>query len=99
MIWLALLCSLAGFLCLAFVMDRHASDVLGRAPRRRECWLARGAGIALLAVALTACIAAEGVSIGITAWLGVMTPAALLIGLGLTWWSAGAGKPAGRARR
>lgn len=98
MIWLALVFSLAGFLCLAIVMDRHADDALGREPTRRDRWLARGAGSLLLALALAACIAVEGVSIGITAWLGVMTPAALLIGLGFTFLPGGQ-KPAGRGRR
>ena len=88
MIWLthlvALLLSLAGFFCLAAVMDRHADELLGRAASRRDHWRWRGAGITLLVLALALCIRAEGTSIGIAAWLGLMTPAAMLVGLWFT---------------
>ena len=101
MTWLAhfaaLLSAAAGFVCLAAVMERHAEDLLGRMPTRRDRVAWRSAGALLLAIALALCIEVEGTSIGIAAWFGLMTLAAMLVGLGFTR-GAAAGTTARRAR-
>ncbi len=82
--WASLALAIAGFACLGAAMLRHAHDVFGRDATPVQAWSARGTGSALLAVALALCIRAEGLSVGIAAWLGILTPAALLVGLGFT---------------
>jgi hypothetical protein len=81
----------AGMAAVALSMARHQEQVLGKAfaatPLRLGGW-------ALLAVALVPALVAWGASVGILAWLGMLTFAALGIGLQMTysprpvWWTA-----------
>ncbi|MGE0796728.1 MAG: DUF3325 domain-containing protein [Lautropia sp.] len=84
MLWIAFVLSIFGNACLGAVMLRHAADVFGHDATPGQALAARLAGTALLGSALAICIVAEDVSIGIAAWLGVLTPAAMLVGLAFT---------------
>ncbi|MBN8906080.1 MAG: DUF3325 domain-containing protein [Rhodospirillales bacterium] len=79
---LALALADAGFVLLALAMERHARQ-LGLRPAPRVRPLLRIAGGVLLAGAGAACIVGWGVSIGLVAWCGVLTLAALLLAMAL----------------
>lgn len=72
----------AGMAAVSLSMARHQEQVYGKAfaalPLRFGGW-------ALLAVALVPAIAAWGTSVGILAWLGFLTFAALGVGLQMTY--------------
>lgn len=76
---------LAGLAALALSMHKHHRDLLGTAPRRGRVLLLRGAGWALLGLSAAACIAGQGVSVGIVFWFGTLTVAALAVAAALTW--------------
>lgn len=81
----AFLLCLAGFAGIALSMRKHARDVLGKANTSRRRLALRIAGWTLLALSLWSCFAAWGVSIGLVAWFGLATVAALLIAMALTY--------------
>lgn len=64
-------------LCLA--MDRHQAHVWGRDPSPAARRGLRGAGWALLALALLPCLATWGASVGIVAWFACLSAGALLL--------------------
>jgi len=72
----------AAMAAVALSMERHQEQVAGKAfaagPLRLGGW-------ALLAVALVPATAAWGTPVGILAWLGMLTFAALGVGLQMTW--------------
>ncbi|TSH93102.1 DUF3325 domain-containing protein [Verticiella sediminum] len=74
-----------GFALLALAMPRHADDVLAREFARGTRLLLRGIGAAALVLTLFACIRLAGPSAGATAWCGLLLPAALAVGLVLTY--------------
>lgn len=79
--------ALAGFAALSLAMERHFHDVLGRQRRdfaRWQPWL-RAAGVAGLALSLMACLRHQGSTQGWVLWLGVLTAAALVQVLALTY--------------
>lgn len=83
--WIALGLGLPAFVALSMAMARHQEQVFGRelslsAGRR---W--RIAGVLLLSAALTVCVARWQWSVGIAAWLGALTFAAVTVGLVLTY--------------
>lgn len=83
--WIALAVSFPGFALLSVAMDRHGQDVLGRSlppPLRRA---SRIGGALLLAVALAVCVQTQGASIGTAEWFGVLSLAAMGVGLTLTY--------------
>lgn len=71
------LLSIAGLFALAFATERHGEHLLGRLPAPRWSRFARVAGWLLLVVALTLGIRGLGAGVGITLWLGWLTPMAL----------------------
>lgn len=84
--------SLLGFLALAMTLDRHQDQFLpswkGWSPRAlqiaRLCL--RAVGFLLLGIAL-ACVSADlGWGNGSILWLGLLTPAALMVAAGLSCW-------------
>lgn len=81
MVLLALTLAFAGFAGLSLSMDRHHRQVWRRTPARRASVLYRALGIALIGGALGAAAAAWGLSVGIVAWLGLLTVAALAVAL------------------
>ena len=96
----AILACLAGFSGIALSMIKHARDLLGQANTPRKRRLFRVAGWALLVLSLAACIAAWGGSIGLVAWFGLATVAALLVAIALAHAPSGTlssgGSPAAR---
>src|SRR5256885_8125625 len=66
-------------------MDRHQDQLgtEGLAPARLKAW--RLAGYALLALSLAPCLLRWNASVALAAWLGLLTFAALALGLLLTY--------------
>lgn len=86
MMILATLClAFAGFAVIAASMDRHQDQLgtEGLAPARLKAW--RLAGHALLALSLAPCLLRWNASVAVAAWLGLLTFAALALGLLLTY--------------
>ncbi|TDS78766.1 DUF3325 family protein [Comamonas sp. JUb58] len=81
----SLLWAFAGFAALAAAMDRH-EEQLGTAAfaaTQRHGWQAGGS--VLLLLSLLACLQRWNASVGIAAWLGLLTLAAMAWGLVLTY--------------
>ncbi len=78
--WVALALCYAGMAALALAMDRHHEQVTGQGdvpgPRRQA--LRWGGGL-LLALALAACAAAWGLTVGLVAWCGFLTAGGLAV--------------------
>ncbi|GAA4323571.1 hypothetical protein GCM10023144_04510 [Pigmentiphaga soli] len=83
--WIAGALIYPGLVLLALAMERHAGQIRGQLPARRTVLACRTPGAALLAFALALCVQAAGVSVGIALWLGVITLAALGLGLVLAY--------------
>jgi len=66
-------------------MERHQEQIAGRTLAVQPTKLWRSGGWLLLALALVPAISAWGTSVGIAAWLGLMTFASLALGLQLTY--------------
>lgn len=75
----------AGFGALCLSMERHARQVFGVVPGALPRLGAAISGWALLAGALAPALQRYGVSVGITAWLGFLSLAAVAIGLLLSY--------------
>ena len=76
---------LAGFAGIALFMAKHARDLLGLANTSRKRLVCRTAGWALLALSTVLCVMQWGGSIGLVAWFGLATVAALLVAMALTY--------------
>lgn len=88
---LGLSAALAGFCALSLAMDRHWEQLHGRgaalaARARRKL---RHAGSVGLLASLAACIALRGASQGWVAWAGMLTAAAVMLVLTLTYATRG----------
>lgn len=81
----SLLWAFAGFAALAAAMDRHEEQLgtASLAPAQGHLW--QGAGAVLLLVSLMCCLQRWNTSVGIAAWLGLLTLAAVAWGLVLTY--------------
>ncbi len=70
----------AGMTALSLAMDRHHEQLTGRAePPAHQRRLLRMAGTALLAAPIWPCIGTWGVGVGLTAWFGWLTAAAMAV--------------------
>jgi len=81
----ALILATAGFAGLALSMHKHHRDLFGKLPCRLRALAFAGAGWMLLALSFGACIAASGWAIGPVFWVGLITVAALIVVLALTY--------------
>lgn len=81
----ALVLSFTGFAAIALSMRRHHQDVLGTPPGRSRKLVLGMAGWLLLGASIWPAIAADGVSVGITFWFGVIALAALIVAMSLTY--------------
>lgn len=70
-----MLVSVAAFAALALGMDRHARDVLGRAPSPARRVALRVIGWALLGLALALGMAGWGQTVGVAEWTAALTAA------------------------
>ena len=86
----AFVACLAGFAGIALAMTKPARDRLGRANTSRKRLACRTAGWALLILSLAACITNWGTAIGLVAWFGLATVAAMLVAMALTYAPSGA---------
>ena len=75
----------AAMALLALAMERHQEQFVGRALAPQQVRLLRAGGWLLLALALWPALAAWGTQVGIAGWLGVLSFAALAIGLQLSY--------------
>ena len=82
---LAWLMALPGFAALALGMERHQRYLAPGKPGRRAIHGVRLAGALLLALSLSMCVARWQPSLGAAIWLGVITFAALVLGLIFTY--------------
>lgn len=69
----------AGMAALCLAMDRHHAQVWRRAPRKPARRGLRIAGWLLLAVAVVPCVRGWGATVGVVAWFGFLSAAALLL--------------------
>ncbi len=83
---LAFTLTLLGFAALALAMDRHHRQVRRTAPAGWLRWLLRGVGTLALAASLAACVADSGWGTGWVVWFGLLSAAATMIVLSLTYW-------------
>lgn len=83
--------ALAGFAALSLAMDRHWAQWHGRGatPAARIRRGLRHAGTVGLAASLAACLALRGPAQGWVAWAGILTLAALVLVLTLTFAARG----------
>jgi len=82
----AFLLSLAGFAMLSLSMDRHQEKVLRQSLTGTLNHGLKIAGMALLLLALTACMVAQTESVAAIIWLGLLTFAALCVAALLSYW-------------
>lgn len=79
--------AVGGFMWLAQAMDRHHADMFGRGsvPARAMVARLRWRGTIALALALAACVLAEGWAFGIVYWAGLLTIGALSVVAAFSW--------------
>ncbi|REF01975.1 DUF3325 domain-containing protein [Cupriavidus plantarum] len=67
--------TLGGFSWLGLTIDRHHADIHGRGtePSREQVVRLRLLGYLALALALTACVMAEGWAFGLLYWVGILS--------------------------
>jgi hypothetical protein len=82
---LSLIFSSTGFGAIALSMRRHHQDVVGRPPARIRKLMLATVGWLLLGASPWPLIASDGVFVGITFWFGVITLAALIVAMSLTY--------------
>jgi hypothetical protein len=85
MLLLALIASLIGFAALALALGRHHRQVWRREPSARRRWLLRAVGTACLLAGLLLCAAQVGWAQGLIWWAGLLSIAALLVSLLLSF--------------
>ena len=76
--------SCLGFAGLALSMKRHHRELFGRATASGAI-TARVAGWSCLALSILPCIAGQDVATGFVLWIGLATPAALLVTLAIAY--------------
>ncbi len=84
MIPLALGLVFAGFAALSLSMERHHRQVWARLPKGLAPLGYRLTGFGLITAGLAPAVAAWGGSVGVVAWLGLLTVGALTVALLLT---------------
>ncbi|WP_257993349.1 DUF3325 domain-containing protein [Cupriavidus pauculus] len=79
--------AIGGFMWLAQAMDRHHADMFGRGsvPVPAEIARLRWQGTIALALALVACVLAEGWAFGFVYWAGLLTLGAMAVVGAFSW--------------
>lgn len=83
--WIAWCLALPALAALSQAMERHHAQAVGTEPSVRAVWCWRAAGVVLLGLSLGVCLHTWGTSVAIAAWLGVLSLAAVAVGLALTY--------------
>lgn len=84
--WIPVALALPAFTSLSLAMERHQEQVFGRALAERASVAWRMSGIALLALSLASCVLSGwSGAVAVTAFIGVLTFAALATGWLLTY--------------
>jgi len=73
------------FVALAATMAKHQNQLGGKLFSARQLQIWQGAGWSLLALSLWPCLLRWNTSIALAAWLGLLTLAALILGLMFTY--------------
>lgn len=81
----ALILATTAFAAIALSMHKHHRDLSGKPPSRLRAWAFTAAGWTLLALSFGACIVASGWAMGSVLWIGLLTVAALVVVLALTY--------------
>lgn len=81
----ALLLATASFSALALALPKHHRDFFGAPPSRGRAAALQAAGWTLLAVSLAPCVARSDGSLGLVLWFGLLTAAALVVALSLSY--------------
>lgn len=89
---IGLLLCVAGFASMALAMSKHQREVLGRVQGPGRQMALRLGGWGLLCLALWLCLETWGVSIGLVSWTGLLTVAAIVVVLTLTYLPRAAGR-------
>lgn len=82
---LAFIPAVLGLSLLALSMSRHHRDLLGKQPSRITTLVLRLAGWMSVAISLVAAIVIEGAVTGTVLWIGILTVAAQVVALLLTY--------------
>ena len=82
---IALFLALCGFGAMALAMRRHHRDLFGTQPSPRHSLALRATGWMLLGLSFAVCIVASDWSVGSVLWLGILTVAALICALTVTY--------------
>ena len=79
--------AVGGFMWLAQAMDRHHAEMFGRGSVPAPAVVARlrWQGAIALALALAACVLAEGWAFGVVYWAGLLTLGALAVVAAFSW--------------
>jgi uncharacterized membrane protein len=85
MIVLAFLTACAGFAGLAMAMPKHYREVFRSEPTSRVMLACRACGWLLLVASFWLSVAGPKASVGAVFWVGILTAAALLVALVLTY--------------
>jgi hypothetical protein len=96
MILLAFLTACAAFAGLAMAMPKHHREVFHREPTPRVTLAYRVGGWALLGVSLALSMMGFKASIGAVLWVGLLTAAALVVALALTYLFSRPSRPSSR---
>lgn len=80
---IALVLSILGFAMLALAMDRHSPPLVRNVGKARRTIL-RMLGAVLLTGSLSSVVVAQGFAMGFILWLGLLSPAALLVAAMMT---------------
>lgn len=83
---LAFVLTLLGFAALALAMDRHLRQVRRAAPTGCLRELLRATGTLTLAASLAVCVFEAGWGTGWVVWFGLLSAAAMMIVLALSYW-------------
>lgn len=82
---LGLILSCSGFSAIALSMRRHHQDVFVMPLGRRRKQMLAAIGWLLLGASIWPAVAGQGISVGIPFWFGIITLAALIVVMSLTY--------------
>lgn len=85
-LWLLWCISIWGFSGLAASMSKHQRDIFSKPVSAKQTKILQILGWGVISLSAFIAIFVTGISVGISEWLGVLTFAALVVGLTMTYW-------------